>query len=129
MDHIRQVSLRGASANDSTALAALFTQSRQASMPYLPNLYTQSQVHWWISNIVLKQTNVTVAVFENHELAGFSSVQGESLEHLYISPKAQGIGIGTLLLEAAKSAANQLHLHVFQRNAPARAFYENTTFA
>ena len=52
------------------------------------------------------------------------------VEHLYVRPDAQRVGIGAALLEAAKARRPAgLRLWVFQRNHGARAFYARHGFA
>jgi len=46
-----------------------------------------------------------------------------------VLPAAQGRGVGTELLDVAKRASDQLELWTFERNAPARRFYEARGFA
>jgi GNAT superfamily N-acetyltransferase len=51
------------------------------------------------------------------------------IEQLYVLPEAQGRGLGSELLDVAKQASARLQLWTFQRNAPARRFYEARGFA
>jgi len=45
-----------------------------------------------------------------------------------VAPAAQGRGLGARLLGLAQARAASLELQVFQRNQPARAFYERHGF-
>jgi ribosomal protein S18 acetylase RimI-like enzyme len=122
--------LRHAATTDAELIAAIFTSSRRAAMPYLPLLYTESQVLDWIRDVVLPDSRVTLAVSGDRRMGGFASVQSGVLEHLYVSSQLQGQGLGTLLLAAAKEESPQgLRLHVFQQNLSARRFYEGRGFA
>jgi len=100
-------------------------------MPYLPLLHTAEETERWMSTVVLPHGDVWVAERESGgRLAGFAVVDGTSLDHLYISPSSLRQGIGSILLEAAQHASpGTLSLNVFQRNTPARAFYERHGFA
>ena len=61
---------------------------------------------------------------DNARTVGFAAVRGARLDHLHVSPEARGRGFGGRLLAAAKEASPRgPTLHVFQRNARARAFY------
>jgi GNAT superfamily N-acetyltransferase len=52
------------------------------------------------------------------------------VEHLYVRPEEQRAGIGSALIEEAKSRRpSGLRLWVFQRNDGARAFYARHGFA
>jgi ribosomal protein S18 acetylase RimI-like enzyme len=122
--------LRRAATADGEVIEAIFTSSRRAAMPYLPILYTEAEVLEWISEVVLRDSRVTLAVSADGEAGGFASVRNGVLEHLYIAPHLQGQGLGTLLLVAAKEENPRgLRLHVFQRNLAARRFYERRGFA
>jgi GNAT superfamily N-acetyltransferase len=46
-----------------------------------------------------------------------------------VLPGAQRRGLGTELLQVARSSFDRLHLWTFQRNLPARQFYEARGFA
>ena len=122
-------SLRRADPADAGFIAAIFTSSRRAAMPYLPLLYTELQVLEWIKDVVVRNSLVMLAVDDRGNMGGFASVQSSVLEHFYVSPQLQGHGLGTLLLDAAKEESPRgLRLHVFQRNLSARRFYEQRGF-
>jgi len=125
----RDWSLRRADQADAEFIAAIFTSSRRAAMPYLPLLYTDTEVLEWIKDVVLRRSSATLVVSSNCETGGFASVRSGVLDHLYVSPQLQGHGLGTLLLTAAKEESPRgLRLHVFQRNLSARQFYERRGF-
>ena len=53
----------------------------------------------------------------------------EDLDHLYASPRWQGQGFGSALLDKAKALSpDRLLLWTFQRNECARVFYEARGF-
>ncbi len=58
----------------------------------------------------------------NHRLPGW-------IDQLYVLPTAQRRGVGKDLLQVAQNAFGRLQLWTFQRNAPARRFYEARGFA
>ena len=47
---------------------------------------------------------------------------------LYVHPGAQGRGVGSALLDLAKTTGDRLQLWTFQRNLAARRFYERHGF-
>lgn len=64
-----------------------------------------------------------------NSFAGFIAVQEPWVNHLYVLPQPQGIGIGTRLLRIAKEISpDYLQLWTFQANLPARAFYRKHGF-
>ena len=67
-------------------------------------------------------TEVWVAE-EGERVAGFVSLDGDLLGHIFAHP--HGLGAGSALLEKAKERRpGGFHLWVFQRNEGARRFYE-----
>jgi GNAT superfamily N-acetyltransferase len=94
--------LRRAATTDAELIAAIFTSSRRAAMPYLPVLYTDTEVLEWIKDVVLRRSSATLAVSSDGEAGGFASVRNGFLEHLYVAPQLQGRGLGSRLLAAAK---------------------------
>ncbi len=96
-------------------------------MPWLPALHTESETREWIGHVVATQ-HVVVAERAAGSV-GYLALEGRCVEQVYVDPAAQGAGVGTLLLDAAKRASPAgLHLHVFTRNEPARRFYEKAEF-
>jgi hypothetical protein len=79
--------LRHADQADAELIAAIFTSSRRAAMPYLPVLHTDTEVLEWIKDVVLRRSSATLAVSRDREAGGFASVQSGVLEHLYVSPQ------------------------------------------
>jgi GNAT superfamily N-acetyltransferase len=125
----RHWSLRRADQADAEFIAAIFTSSRRTAMPYLPLLYTDTEVLAWIKDVVLRRNFTTLVVSSDGEAGGFASVRSGVLEHLYVSPLLNGHGLGARLLAAAKQESPRgLRLHVFQRNLSARRFYERRGF-
>ncbi|GAB7186985.1 GNAT family N-acetyltransferase [Kitasatospora sp. Ki12] len=124
------VHLRAAEAGDAGAVTEVFLASRTATMPYLPRLHSDEATLGWITHVVLPDTRVWLAEDAGTgALLGFASLDGTLLDHLYLRPDVRRRGIGTLLLEAVRSASpRELSLHVFQKNTEARAFYERHGF-
>jgi GNAT superfamily N-acetyltransferase len=62
-------------------------------------------------------------------VVGFIALEGSYVEHLYVAPAHQGIGIGDALLQKAKELRpGGLLLWTFERNHRARTFYEKRGF-
>ncbi|MEW2066033.1 GNAT family N-acetyltransferase [Streptomyces sp. NPDC007346] len=127
------VRIRPAVPRDAEAVTGVFLASRAAAMPYLPRLHSDEDTLAWITHAVLPtSTAVWVAeeAGEGGALLGFAVLAGDGeLDHLYLRPDALRRGIGSRLLAEVREAADgPLTLYVFQRNAPARAFYERHGF-
>ncbi|HEY0613303.1 MAG TPA: GNAT family N-acetyltransferase [Candidatus Elarobacter sp.] len=119
--------VRRARPGESDAVAALVRRSREAAMPYLPQLHTPDEDRAFFRDRVFPATETWVAE-RNAALVGFCAFRPGWLEHLYVDPAHRRGGIGTALLAKALAAKAQLRLWVFQRNAGARAFYESHGF-
>lgn len=77
---------------------------------------------------VLAQAQVMLALHDG-ELVGFGAFTPESVMQLYVHVDHLGRGIGTRLLEHAKSAsAGRLWLYTFVTNRVAQRFYERHGF-
>lgn len=97
-------------------------------MPYLPELHSDRETRHWVEHQVLASGGVTVAE-RSGEILGFSALRGDHLDHLYVAPGVQGLGIGSVLLgRLKKDSGHSLSLYVFQKNKRARAFYEKHGF-
>ena len=122
-------SARRAGREDADAIARIHMESRAATMPYLPpQRRSHEQVAQWAAEMT-ETYRAWVAVHEA-EVLGYACLDGSVLEHLYLHPDVRRQGVGTLLLDAVKTAAADtgLTLHVFEQNLEARAFYERHGF-
>jgi putative acetyltransferase len=61
-------------------------------------------------------------------LNGFIAFRENWIDQFYVLPVRQGHGIGSALLDIAKAAHPELSLWTFERNDPARRFYERRGF-
>ncbi|WP_292517290.1 GNAT family N-acetyltransferase [Mesorhizobium sp.] len=126
---MHKIGLRPATADDVDALTEIFLQARQVAMPYLPSLYADEEVSYWLANIVMPHARLTVATVGDARPIAFCACRHGQLDHLYVAPASQGSGAGTLLLaDAMGHNPSGLRLHVFQRNIKARTFYERNGF-
>lgn len=64
----------------------------------------------------------------DERIVGFMAMEPGWVNQLYVAVGAQRAGVGTALIEHAKSLADDIRLHTFQNNAPARAFYARHGF-
>ncbi len=97
------------------------------SLPWLSGLHTPEQDRDFFSERVFHDCRVFGA-FEADRLVGFIAFRQEWIDQLYVLPDAQGRGVGTALLAAARAEIPELSLWTFQKNLAARRFYERNGF-
>lgn len=120
-------STRPARAADAAAIAGVLSPSFRL-LSFLPMLHTEEEDRWFIENVILKESTVTVAEGDTGIVA-FLAQEGEEVRMLYTHPDFIGAGAGSLLIEVAKrSGAAALELWCFQANTHARRFYERRGF-
>jgi GNAT superfamily N-acetyltransferase len=96
-------------------------------LPWLAGLHTPDEDRAFWSNIVFAECEVWGAK-EGDGLVGVIAFRQDWIEQLYVLPVAQAKGVGTMLLDIAKSAQRKLLLWTFQKNVGARRFYERHGF-
>ncbi|WP_220502105.1 GNAT family N-acetyltransferase [Microbispora sp. H10670] len=119
--------IRRASSGDAGHIADVFLAAR-AGMTYLPRLHSDEETRAWIAGVMVPASQVWVAELHGR-IAGFACLNGDWLDHLYVTPAAQGRGIGAALIDHVKQAHPRvLDLYVFQQNDGARRLYERHGF-
>jgi GNAT superfamily N-acetyltransferase len=138
------LSLRAATIADAALIASIHTTSWRATyrglLPdaFLDGEVAQERADWWEARMGApggERRMVLIAVLDDEPI-GFVCVErqpesawGVLLDNLHALPGYQGIGVGKLLMRAARDWAReqgetQLHLYVLEGNRPAIAFYE-----
>jgi GNAT superfamily N-acetyltransferase len=113
---------------DADALAGTIGEARLAAMPWLPVLHTEAEDRRYFATVI-RDCEVLVARRAGAPI-GFIALRDDMVDHLYVRPAAQRAGVGSALLDAAKTRRPEgLRLWVFQRNDGARAFYAQQRFA
>ncbi|MGY3550335.1 GNAT superfamily N-acetyltransferase [Bradyrhizobium sp. USDA 4472] len=119
--------LRPLALTEMGAAAQVHRLAFDQAMPWLVGLHTPDEDRWFYRERVFPTCRVW-GRFDGDELCGIMAFRDGWIEQLYVLPAAHGRGIGTELLEVAKSASERLELWSFQRNEPARRFYEARGF-
>ncbi len=70
----------------------------------------------------------TYVFSDNGTIKGFFSLQGDSLEAMFVAPHAQGKGIGQQLMNKAKLLRKKLTLWVYLENPKSIQFYRKCGF-
>jgi GNAT superfamily N-acetyltransferase len=120
--------VRPAVFEDSFAIAKVLVDSRRESLPYARSPHTEEEVRDWVSNKLIPDGCVTVAIKDDTIGAVLATSQGEAcawIDQLYVKPGFYSQGLGTKLLKEAHSALRRpIRLYTFQANHGARRFYE-----
>jgi ribosomal protein S18 acetylase RimI-like enzyme len=123
-----QFQIRPARDDDTVAIARAHIDARRVAMPWLPVIHTFEETVRFFGDFVIPNQVVLVAEADG-EVVGFIAIEGAYLEHLYVAPAHQGIGIGDALLNRTKELRpDGLMLWTFERNDRARKFYEKRGF-
>ena len=119
--------LRELGREDMRNVAALHRQSRLHAMPWLRPLHTPEEDLRFFTDVVFGASRMW-GYFDATGLAGFIAFHDGWIDHLYVLPSAQRRGVGSTLLEVAQREMSSARLWTFQRNLPARTFYERRGF-
>jgi GNAT superfamily N-acetyltransferase len=98
------------------------------ALPTLAGLHSPEEDRWFFRERVFKACEMWGA-FDDDAMTGMLAFREDWIDQLYVLPEAQGRGLGTALLQIAQNAFDRLQLWTFQRNVPARRFYEARGFA
>jgi chorismate mutase/GNAT superfamily N-acetyltransferase len=120
-------SVRLAGEADLRAIADVYLAARDvAAMPRA--IHPPDEVRAWVGTWDLTSRDVWVAESAG-AIVGFANLTPTWLDGLYVAPAAQRSGIGSTLVDLAKSVRPEgFGLWVFEVNEPARAFYRRHGF-
>jgi GNAT superfamily N-acetyltransferase len=113
---------------DMDAAARVVRTAFDQALPSLAGLHTPEEDQWFFRERVFETCEVWGA-FDGAAMRGIIAFREGWIDQLYVLPEAQRRGVGKELLQVAQNAFDRLQLWTFQRNAPARRFYEARGFA
>ena len=124
------IALRPARAPDAAAVAALYWDVRQASVPAIPPpVHSRESITDWIREVVLPERHTWVAIHEGTIVGMLVIEDPDWIDQLYVDPTFQSHGIGSrLLMLALEHLHGHARLWCFQSNGAARRFYERHGF-
>jgi GNAT superfamily N-acetyltransferase len=108
-------------------LARLHRRTVEASLPFVPHLHTPEEDAWWFAERLYATNQVWLAE-SGQGPEGYIAYRSDFIEHLFVRPESQGVGLGLTLLEQARADADEISLWTFQQNLRARRFYERHGF-
>ena len=113
---------------DMDAAARLHRAAFDRALPWLAGLHTPQEDRWFFRERLFKTCELWGA-FDDAALTGLIAFREDWIDQLYVLPNVQRRGTGSRLLQQAKDTFARLPLWTFQRNQPARRFYEARGFA
>lgn len=117
--------IRRATENDVESIGHIKVATRD-EMPYLPRIPDEDRPI--LGRLFFDRYEIWVAE-EDGRVVGYVALGEARVEHIYVAPPDQGRGVGTALLDHAKSLRpGGLDLWVFQQNEGARRLYEREGF-
>lgn len=112
--------LRSAVAQDGEAIFDILSGWIDET-PWMPRIHTHEEDRAF-GKWLVEVCDVTVAE-KDQQVVGFLARQGADIQALYLHKSARGQGLGTALLDHAKTKSAELGLWTFQANTPAQRFY------
>ena len=117
------LTLRRLDLADMDAAAMVHRTAFRHALPGLPVLHTPEEDRWFFCERLFATCELWGA--EDHTgLLGIIAFREGWIDQLYVLPGAVRRGFGTRLLAVAQDRFARLQVWTFQRNAPARLFYE-----
>ncbi|HSE71603.1 MAG TPA: GNAT family N-acetyltransferase [Nocardioidaceae bacterium] len=116
--------LRPGEPGDARAVADLFIAARRAAVPAMPPpVHPPEEIRAWFVGLLAGDREVWVAERDG-SLAGYTIVDPEWLDSLYVRPDLTGQGIGSVLMDLVKGLRpGGFGLWVFETNTAAQRFY------
>lgn len=110
---------------DLDAAAELWLEGNLQAHAFLPAQYWRSR----FAQVRGLLAQAEVYVYETDGvLQGFIGLEGAYIAGLFVAQGARSRGVGKALLDFLKTRRQSLHLHVYQKNTRAAAFYRREGF-
>jgi GNAT superfamily N-acetyltransferase len=119
---------RRATSADAPEVATLYIASRRGAAEYLPTVGTDAEIRAFVVERMVPERETWVAE-DTGRIVAVLVLEGDEVDQFYVAPVEQRRGVGDAMLAHAKRLRPAgLRLFAFQRNAPARRFYEARGF-
>jgi ribosomal protein S18 acetylase RimI-like enzyme len=129
-DGAKEIGLRRYRDEDFEHVVERWHETNLVSYPYVAEhqKHTLQDARVFFRSHIVPECQIWLAQ-SSRAIAGMLALEAPWIRHLAVFPEFQRNGIGTALLGAARAGSpGELRLYTFQRNAPARAFYERHGF-
>jgi GNAT superfamily N-acetyltransferase len=116
---------RRAAPEDALAVADVLIRSRRASIDAIPaTVHSDAEVRDWIRTVVVPGREVWLMEAADGRPLGVLVLHEDWVDQLYVEPGFTGMGLGSRLMELAKSRRPAgLQLWTFATNTAAQRFY------
>ena len=126
----QQIKVRPYHPVDLTEVVSMWRESKRAAFPYVEvqQLYTLENDTDYFRDVIAPECEVWLAV-DGDQIAGLLALRGNLIDQLFVRLDTQRQGIGSVLLAMAKERFPEgLRAYTFQKNGPARTFFEKHGF-
>jgi GNAT superfamily N-acetyltransferase len=106
-------------------VADLLIRSRRAAGDAIPpGVHSDAEVHGWVSTVVIPEREVWLTEDDGGRPSAVLVLDGDGIDQLYVDPAVTGRGLGSQLVDLAKSRRPEgLRLWTFLTNVRAQKFY------
>lgn len=115
-----EITISAARTLDAGAVGHILSVSNDA-MPWLPRLHSAAEEIMYAGDMI--EAGWVRVAKRDGKVVGFIARWEEEVHALYVLPEAQDSGVGTALLDDAKSESDKLSLWSYQANSSATRFY------
>lgn len=124
------VILRRADTTDAADATEVLIRSRMAAVGAIPApVHSDEEIHNWMQSVLIPHCEVWVAEAPDDTTLALLVLDDDWIDQLYVRAEAAGLGIGSRLIELAKTLRpNGLQLRTFASNSGSQRFYERHGF-
>jgi GNAT superfamily N-acetyltransferase len=129
-ERVDSATCRRADSGDVQAVADVLIRSRRAAAGAIPAaVHPDAETHEWISTVVIPEREVWLMEDADGRPLAVLVLDGSWVAQLYVEPTCTGMGLGSRLIELAKSRRPAgLQLWTFVTNTGAQRFYRRHGF-
>ncbi len=120
-------SLKRLARDEMDRVAVIHRTAFDERLPWLAGLHTPEEDRAFFRDRVFRECEVWGAL-DGEAVIGFIAFRPGWVDQLYVLPDRQRRGAGRTLVRLAQAASPELRLWTFERNLPARRFYEAEGF-
>ena len=114
--------------DDIEAVGLVWLTSSLVAHDFVPEEFWRADLKAMVTELLPYPNTKGYVHEEAGSIDGFISLGGDEVGCLFVMPDRQGRGIGSALLDHVKQQHAKLSLHVYEKNALARHFYESREF-